>query len=333
MDLHLSKDAYICNVEWVVKHLVSAQALSPVAGGLYEGQLVVWDTIDAHNSVFTRQTKFHIYGEPPIYLDHDYFRPPVGKIVHFSERDDGLYVALKLERPLDDVSGVYLSVGGFAIGSTREDGVYVIEELAVLEASLTPRPAQPNSELVLLMKTLTDMANENEKAPLEGSSGQDVQKGQPAPSEDWDVSNQSLAVLEDLANELEARIKALRNGRNADSGAGQQTAQQKASATASVFSYVRKQDMAQLEAMVNELMARMEVLEGLQAQVTELQRRLADLEATVSQMQGMTQESMAQSVEKALKVVEEKVQPLAKELAKTMLLVSEALKKTNTQRI
>jgi hypothetical protein len=96
---------------------------------------------------------------------------------------------------------------------------------------------------------------------------------------------------------------------------------------------LKKQDLAQLEAIVNELMARMEVLEGLQAQVTELQRRLADLEATVSQMQGMTQEAMAQSVEKALKAVEEKVHPLAKELAKTMLLVSEALKKTNTQRI
>jgi len=293
VDLHLSKDAYICNVEWVVKHLVSAQALSPVAGGLYEGQLVVWDTIDAHNSVFTRQTKFHIYGEPPVYLDHDYFRPPVGKIVHFSERDDGLYVALKLDRPLEDVSGVYLSVGGFAIGSTREDGVYVIEELAVLEASLTPRPAQPNSELVLLMKTLTDMANENEKVPLETVGAQAVQK------------EEKVSVQ----------------------------ATQKVATAPSALGYLRKQDLAQLEAIVTELMARMEVLEGLQAQVTELQRRLADLEATVSQMQGMTQEAMAQSVEKALKVVEEKVQPLAKELAKTMLLVSEALKKTNTQRI
>jgi len=269
-------------VEWVVKHLVSAQALSPVAGGLYEGQLVVWDTIDAHNSVFTRQTKFHIYGEPPVYLDHDYFRPPVGKIVHFSERDDGLYVALKLERPLEDVSGVYLSVGGFAIGSTREDGVYAIEELAVLEASLTPRPAQPNSELVLLMKTLTDMANENEKAPQETASGQ---------------------------------------------------ATPKVATTPSALGFLRKQDLAQLEAFVNELAARVEALETLQAQMADLQQRVADLAAAVSQMQGMTQESMAQSVEKALKVVEEKVQPLAKELAKTMLLVSEALKKTNTQRI
>jgi hypothetical protein len=266
----------------VVKHLVSAQALSPVAGGLYEGQLVVWDTIDAHNSVFTRQTKFHIYGEPPVYLDHDYFRPPVGKIVHFSERDDGLYVALKLERPLEDVSGVYLSVGGFAIGSTREDGVYAIEELAVLEASLTPRPAQPNSELVLLMKTLTDMATENEKAPQEAASGQGAQK---------------------------------------------------VATTPSALGYLRKQDLAQLEAIVTELMARMEVLEGLQAQVTELQRRLADLEAAVSQIQGITQDALAQSVEKALKAVKEQVQPLANEFAKDVLLVAEALKKIKTNRI
>ena len=269
-------------MDWRAKHLITAQTLSPIAGGLYEGQLVVWDTADAHNDVFTRQTKFHIYGEPPVYLEHNYFAPPVGKIVHFSDREDGLYVALKLDRPLEDVSGVHLSVGGFARGGAREDGAYEIKEFAVFEASLTPTPAQPNSELVLLMKTLTDMATENEKAPQEAASGQATQKVATAPS---------------------------------------------------ALGYLRKQDLAQLEAIVTELMARMEVLEGLQAQVTELQRRLADLEAAVSQMQGMTQEAMAQSVEKALKVVEEKVQPLAKELAKTMLLVSEALKKTNTQRI
>ena len=280
-------------MEWVVKHLVSAQALSPIVGGLYEGQLVVWDAIDVHNSVFTRQTKFHVYGEPPVYLDHDYFRPPVGKLVHFSERDDGLYVALKLERPLEEVNGVYLSVGGFAIGSTREDGVYVIEELAVLEASLTPRPAQPNSELVLLMKTLTDMANENEKAPQETAGAQAVQKEE-------NVSVQAT---------------------------------QKVATAPSALGYLRKQDLAQLEAFVNELAARVEALETLQAQVADLQQRVADLAAAVSQIQGMTQDAVAQSVEKALKAVEEQVQPLAKEIAKTMLLVAEALKKTNTQRI
>jgi hypothetical protein len=137
------------------------------------------------------------------------------------------------------------------------------------------------------------MANENEKAPLETTGAQAVQK------------------------EEKASVQAT----------------QKVATAPSALGYLRKQDLAQLEAIVTELMARMEVLEGLQAQVTDIQRRLADLEATVSQMQGMTQEAMAQSVEKALKVVEEKVQPLAKELAKTMLLVSEALKKTNTQRI
>ena len=107
----------------------------------------------------------------------------------------------------------------------------------------------------------------------------------------------------------------------------------KVATTPSALGFLRKQDLAQLEAFVNELAARVEALETLQAQMADLQQRVADLAAAVSQMQGMTQESMAQSVEKALKVVEEKVQPLAKELAKTMLLVSEALKKTNTQRI
>jgi predicted nucleic acid-binding Zn-ribbon protein len=147
------------------------------------------------------------------------------------------------------------------------------------------------------------------------------------------VRKQDLAQLETVVKELVLRVKALEDWKNAQSGAGEQATQQKAIAPPSASGYLKKQDLAQLEAIVTELMARMEVLEGLQAQVTDIQRRLADLEATVSQMQGMTQEALAQSVEKALKVVEEKVQPLAKELAKTMLLVSEALKKTNTQRI
>jgi hypothetical protein len=294
-DVHLAEKSYTCSVEWVVKHLVSAQTLSPVAGGLYEGQLVVWDVTDAHNSVFTRETKFHIYGEPPIYLDHNYFAPPVGKIVHFSDREDGLYVALKLERPLEDVSGVYLSVGGFAKGESRADGVYEIKELAVFEASLTPLPAQPNSELVLLMKTITDMATENEKATLENTSAQATQKAEPGHT------------------------------------SGQAT--QKVATPPSALGYLRKQDLAQLEAFVNELAARVEALETLSAQLADLQRRVSDLEAAVSQIQGMTQEAVTQSVEKALKAVMEQVQPLANELGKSMLLVAEALKKVKTQRI
>jgi predicted nucleic acid-binding Zn-ribbon protein len=177
------------------------------------------------------------------------------------------------------------------------------------------------------------MATENEKAPLETAGGQIAQEGAAVSGAVGYVSKQDFAQLENLVKELVARVKALENGKKAQSGAGEQATQQKAIAAASASGYLKKQDLAQLEAIVNELMARMEVLEGLQAQVTELQRRLADLEAAVSQMQGMTQEALAQSVEKALKVVEEKVQPLAKELAKTMLLVSEALKKTNTQKI
>ena len=228
-------------MEWRAKHLVSAQALSPVVGGLYEGQLVVWDKPDAHNDVFTRQTKFHIYGEPPVYLEHNYFAPPVGKIVHFSEREDGLYVALKLERQPEEVSGIHLSVGGFAIGATREDGAYEIKEFAVFEASLTPTPAQPNSELVLLMKTLTNMSTGNEKATLESTGMLATQKVAPAPS---------------------------------------------------ALGYVKKQDLDQLEAFVNELAARVEAIEGLQAVVMELQQRVAELAAAVSQIQSMTQEAV-----------------------------------------
>jgi len=271
-------------MEWRAKQLAAPQLLTPVSRGLYEGQLVVWDVPDAHGDVFSISTNFYIYGEPYVFLEHNYFNAPVGRIVYHAQRDDGLYVGIKLDFEVEDefVEGLHLSVGGFARGHTRDDGYFQITQFALFEASLTRTPAQPNKQLVLLMKTLTDMATENEKVPQEAASGQATQKVATAPS---------------------------------------------------ALGYLRKQDLAQLEAIVNELMARMEVLEGLQAQVTDIQRRLADLEATVSQMQGMTQETMAQSVEKALKVVEEKVQPLAKELAKTMLLVSEALKKTNTQKI
>ncbi len=269
-------------MEWRAKHLVSAQQLSPVAGGIYEGQLVVWDVADAHGDVFTRQTKFHIHGEPPVYLEHNYFAPPVGKIVHFSERDDGLYVALKLDRPLEDVNGVHLSVGGFAIGDVREDGLHEIKELAVFEASLTQMPAQPNKELVTLMKTLSNMATEKEKANMGNASNQAAQKAATPPS---------------------------------------------------ALGYLRKQDLEQLEAFVNELAARVEALESIPAQLAELQQKLTELSAAVAQIQSMTQDALAQSVEKALNAVQEQIQPFAKELAKTILLVSEALKRTNNQRI
>jgi hypothetical protein len=182
---HLSEKSYICGMEtmeWRVKQIISAQQFTPVAVGIYEGQLVVWDVADAHNDVFTRQTKFHIYGDTPVYLQHNYFAPPVGKIVHFSERDDGLYVALKLERPIEAVNGIHLSVGGFAIGGVREDGNYEIKEFAVFEVSLTPTPAQPNSAITLLMKNLTDVATKTEKAPQEKASGQATQKVATQPS-------------------------------------------------------------------------------------------------------------------------------------------------------
>jgi len=282
MDLRFLKKAYICGMEWRAKQMVSALQLTPVAGGLYEGQLVVWDVPDAHNDVFTRQTKFHIYGEPPVYLQHNYFAPPVGKIVHFSEREDGLYVALKLERPPEEMRGLHLSVGGFAIGATREDGAYEIKEFAVFEASLTPMPAQPNSELVLLMKNLSDMATEKEKTTLDNASGQAPQNVAPQPS---------------------------------------------------ALGYLRKQDLAQLEAFIMELAARIEAMEGMQTQLADLQQRLSDLEATVSQIQAMTQEAVAQSVEKALKAVMEQVQPLTSELGKSMLLVADALKRLKNQKI
>jgi BMFP domain-containing protein YqiC len=333
MDLHISGSSYICGMEWRAKHLVSAQQLTPVMGGLYEGQLVVWDVADAHNDVFTRQTKFHIYGEPPIYLQHNYFSPPVGKIVHFSEREDGLYVALKLDRPLEDVSGIHLSVGGFAIGEAREGGTYEIKEFAVFEASLTPTPAQPNSEIALLMKTLTNMATEKEKVTLENASGQAAPNVVTTPGEADHVREKPLAVLDALANELEARIKALENRGNAHSDAAGPATQQKAITPSSALGYLRKQDTAQLEAIVSELIARVEALEAERAQLAELQRRLADLEAAVSQIQGMTQEAVAQSIEKALKAVKEQIQPLTNEFAKDVLLLAEVLKKIKTQRI
>jgi DNA repair exonuclease SbcCD ATPase subunit len=110
-------------------------------------------------------------------------------------------------------------------------------------------------------------------------------------------------------------------------------APQKVAAQPSALGYLRKQDLAQLEAFVNELAARVEALETLQAQVTELQQRVAELAAAVAQIQGMTQEAVSQAMEKAIKAAEERVQPLASEFAKDVILVAEALKRVKTQRI
>ena len=88
-----------------------------------------------------------------------------------------------------------------------------------------------------------------------------------------------------------------------------------------------------LEAQRARVAARVEALEAIPAQLADLQQRLADLEAAVSQIQGLTEEAVSQSVEKALKAVEGQVQPLTKEMVKAVLLVAEALKKTNMQRL
>jgi len=271
-------------MEWRAKQVTAPQQLTPVSRGLYEGQLVVWDVPDAHGDVFSASTDFYIYGEPYVFLEHNYFSAPVGRIIYHVRRDDGLYVGIKLDSDVENevVEGLHLSVGGFARGYTRDDGYFQITQFALFEASLTRTPAQPNKQLVLLMKTLSDMATENEKTVPDNAGAQVVPK----------VAMQ-----------------------------------------ASALGYVKKQDLAQLEAFVNELAARVEVMESLQVQVDELQKRVAELEAVVSQLQGMTQEAVSQSVGKALKVVEEQVQPFAKEIAKTVLLVAEALKKTNAQRI
>jgi len=211
--------------------------------------------------------------------------------------------------------------------------VYEIKEFAVFEASLTATPAQPNSEVVLLMKTLTDMANENEKTAPKNAGAQNTPKDTSQPVAEWDVPEHVLAQLEVLANELAARIKTLKSGKEAQGDTSEQEARQKAVNAPLKSSYFRKQDLAQLEAFVMELAARVEAIENLSAQITDLQQRLSDLEAAVSQIQGMTQEAVTQSVEKALKAVMEQVDPLATELGKSMLLVADALKKVKTQKI
>jgi hypothetical protein len=64
-----------------------------------------------------------------------------------------------------------------------------------------------------------------------------------------------------------------------------------------------------------------------------LKRELSDLKATVSQILNLPQEAATQAVEKALKAVMEQNQPFAKEVVRIILLLNEALKRQNTQRI
>jgi ABC-type transporter Mla subunit MlaD len=96
----------------------------------------------------------------------------------------------------------------------------------------------------------------------------------------------------------------------------------------SALGYLRKQDLAQLEAYVTELAARVEALETLPAQIADLQQKVADLAAAVSQLQGMTQDAATKARGDVQKFIEENVQPIVKELTKNMLLIAEALKMT-----
>jgi NTP pyrophosphatase (non-canonical NTP hydrolase) len=117
---------------------------------------------------------------------------------------------------------------------------------------------------------------------------------------------------------------------NENATAGNASAQttQKVATSTGALGYLRKQDLAQLEAFVTELAARVEALEALPAQIADLQQKLADLSAAVSQLQGMLQDATTKTLESAQKIVEEKVKPVVKELAKDILLIVDALKMT-----
>jgi hypothetical protein len=305
MDLHLSEEAYICGMEWRTKQLASPQAFTPLTRGLYEGQLLVWDEPDAHGDIFTRNTVFHIYGEPPVYLEHNYFSAPVGKIVYYTEREDGLYIGLKMDTGIDlsSVEGTHLSIGGFARGQWRDDGYYELTEFAMFEASLTRTPAQPNKEIALLMKTVTDMTTGNENATAGNANAQVPQN----------------VVAGNASNQTTQKA--------APEPANGQTTQKVVTAPAPL-GYLRKQDLAQLEAFVEELSARVVALEELKTQVADLQQKVADLSATVSQLQGIAQDAATKARGDVQKFIEENVQPVVKEMTKNMLLIVEALKMT-----
>jgi len=143
----------------------TTQLTAAPSGGLWEGMLFRWDTYDAHNDRFVRDAVVVAHGEPAVFVDHDYLSPPVGKIVHFSSREDGMYVYLKLNAEVGERK--YLSVGGFAYDPVANGaGGVDIHKFVVLEASLTATPAQPNTPL-LQLKTMNAMINKQDIAQLE----------------------------------------------------------------------------------------------------------------------------------------------------------------------
>jgi hypothetical protein len=191
---------------------------------------------------------------------------------------------------LSSVEGTHLSIGGFARGQWRDDGYYEITEFAMFEASLTRTPAQPNKEIALLMKTVTDMTTGNENAMAGNANAQAAQ--------------------------------------NVVAGNASAQTTQKVVTSTGTLGYLRKQDLAQLEAVVEELSARVVALEELKTQVADLQQKVADLSAAVSQLQGIAQDAATKAMGNVQKFVEENVQPVVKELTKNMLLIADALKMT-----
>ena len=154
--------AYICIVQareaQFVQKFVSLTA-SAADGGLWEGMLFRYGEVDAHGDRFLSDAEVVVYGEPPVFVNHDYAHPPIGKIVQVSKRSDGVYVYVKLntEKP-SDLN--YLSVGGYVYDATPSATGMDIKKIVVMEASLTQSPAQPNEPL----KKLATMNTTEQKA-------------------------------------------------------------------------------------------------------------------------------------------------------------------------
>jgi len=145
-----------------VQYKAKTVQLSAASGGLYQGMLFRWDELDAHNDRFVRSAEVIVHGEPPVYVEHDYTLPPVGKIVQLSGREDGMYVYLKLSQEVGEKN--YLSVGGFAYNwRPNEVGGMDITRFVVLEASLTSTPAQRNTPLLHLKNQIAMSQSEKPK--------------------------------------------------------------------------------------------------------------------------------------------------------------------------
>lgn len=237
------------------------------AVGLWEGQLFVFDVVDAHGDVVPRDAEIALY-EAPLLVEHDPFTPPIGSVIAGTKKEDGFYVLIKSTADLQDW---YLSAGLLAMDWGQEGGGTLLKRVFVYEVSVTQSPAQPNTSITSLQyiaKNMQELTKVTER--LEALEKQLSSRGLKV------LQKQTVEELDAMLAELGQRVASLEEFRTAVTQQVQALQEQLAALTANV-----QQSGEESAATLNEAKS---VIEKSKNEFEDALRRLQSVIETIAKL-------------------------------------------------